>query len=32
MEVYYAENISILLDIKILFKTVLSVIKAEGAV
>ena len=32
MEVYYAENISLLLDIKILFKTVLSVIKAEGAV
>ena len=32
MEVYYAENISILLDLKILFKTVFSVIKADGAV
>ena len=32
MEVYYAEHMSILLDIKILFKTVLSVIKADGAV
>ena len=32
MEVYYADNMSILLDIKILFKTVLSVIKADGAV
>lgn len=32
MEVYYAEHMSLLLDIKILFKTVLSVIKSEGAV
>jgi len=32
MEVYYAENMSLLLDIKILFKTVLSVLKSEGAV
>lgn len=32
MEVYYAENLSLWLDIKILFKTVLSVLKAEGAV
>jgi lipopolysaccharide/colanic/teichoic acid biosynthesis glycosyltransferase len=32
MEVYYAEHMSILLDIKILFKTILSVIKEEGAV
>ncbi|MBR2290053.1 MAG: sugar transferase [Clostridia bacterium] len=32
MESYYAENMSILLDIKILFKTVLSVLKSEGAV
>ena len=32
MEVYYAENMSLLLDLKILLKTVLSVIKADGAV
>ena len=32
METYYANNISILLDIQILFKTVISVIKKEGAV
>lgn len=32
MEVYYAENMSILLDLKILFKTVFSVVKADGAV
>ncbi len=32
MEVYYSENMSILLDLKILLKTVLSVIKADGAV
>ena len=32
METYYANNISIPLDIKILFKTVISVIKKEGAV
>ena len=32
MEVYYAEHMSLLLDIKILFKTILSVVKAEGAV
>ena len=32
MEVYYAENMSLLLDIKILFKTVISVIKKDGAV
>ena len=32
MEVYYAEHMSLLLDIKILFKTVLSVLKREGAV
>lgn len=31
MESYYAKNISIPLDIKILFKTVESVIKKEGA-
>lgn len=32
MEVYYSEHMSLLLDIKILFKTVLSVLKSEGAV
>lgn len=32
METYYANNISIPLDIQILFKTVISVIKKEGAV
>ena len=32
METYYAKNISILLDIQILLKTVISVIKKEGAV
>ena len=32
METYYANNISILLDIQILFKTVISVIKKEGAI
>ena len=32
METYYANNVSIPLDIKILFKTVISVIKKEGAV
>ena len=29
---YYIDNRSILLDIKIMFKTVISVIKKEGAV
>ena len=29
---YYIDNKSILLDIKIMFKTVISVIKKEGAV
>ena len=32
METFYANNVSIPLDIKILFKTVISVIKKEGAV
>ena len=32
METYYVNNISILLDIQILLKTVISVIKKEGAV
>lgn len=32
METYYVKNISILLDIQILLKTVISVIKKEGAV
>ncbi len=32
MEVYYADNMSIWLDIKILFKTVIAVLKREGAV
>lgn len=32
MEIYYVEHLSLLLDIKILFKTVLSVVKREGAV
>jgi lipopolysaccharide/colanic/teichoic acid biosynthesis glycosyltransferase len=32
MEAYYVNNISIPLDIKILFKTVISVLKKEGAV
>lgn len=31
MEVFYAEHISLWLDIKILFKTILSVLRAEGA-
>ncbi len=31
MEMYYVENNSLLLDVKILFKTVISVIKKEGA-
>lgn len=32
MENYYVDNMSILLDIKIIFKTIYSVIKREGAV
>lgn len=32
MDMYYIDNRSILLDIKIIFKTVISVIKKEGAV
>ena len=32
MEVYYVDHMSLLLDIKILLKTVLSVVKREGAV
>lgn len=32
MELYYVENISFKLDIKIFFKTILSVIKKEGAI
>ena len=32
MEAYYAENLSLLLDIKIIFKTIKSVIKKEGAI
>lgn len=32
MEAYYAENFSLLLDIKIILKTVKSVIKKEGAI
>ena len=32
MEAYYAKNLTIWLDIKILFKTVFSVLKADGAV
>ena len=32
METYYANNMSIKLDIRILFKTVISVVKKEGAV
>ena len=32
MDMYYIDNRSILLDIKIMFKTVISVIKKEGAV
>ena len=32
METFYANNISILLDIQILLKTVISVIKKEGAI
>ena len=31
MENYYVDNMSILLDIKIIFKTIYSVIKREGA-
>lgn len=31
MEMYYVEHNSLWLDIKILFKTVISVIKKEGA-
>jgi len=30
LDVYYVENLSFLLDIKILFKTVLTVLKSEG--
>ena len=32
MEAYYAENFSLLLDIKIIFKTIKSVLNKEGAV
>lgn len=32
MEIYYVKNRSFLLDLKIIFKTVLSVFKSEGAV
>lgn len=32
MEAYYAENFSLLLDIKIILKTIKSVIKKEGAI
>ena len=32
MEAFYAENFSLLLDIKIIFKTIKSVIKKEGAI
>ena len=32
MDMYYIDNRSILLDIKVMFKTVISVIKKEGAV
>ena len=32
MEAYYAENFSLLLDIKIIVKTIKSVIKKEGAI
>lgn len=32
MELYYVENISFKLDVKIFFKTIISVIKREGAV
>lgn len=32
MELYYVDNMSFKLDIKIFFKTILSVIKREGAV
>lgn len=32
MDMYYVDNKSILLDIKIIFKTVISVLKKEGAV
>ena len=32
MDMYYIDNKSILFDIKIMFKTIISVIKKEGAV
>ena len=32
MDMYYIDNRSFMMDIKIIFKTVLSVIKKEGAV
>lgn len=32
MEAYYAENFSLFLDIKIIFKTIKSVLKKEGAI
>ncbi len=32
MDMYYIDNRSLWLDIKIIFKTVISVIKKEGAV
>ncbi len=32
MELYYVDNISFILDVKIFFKTIISVIKREGAI
>lgn len=32
MEIYYVKNRSFLMDLKIIFKTVISVFKSEGAV
>ncbi len=32
LETYYADNMSIMLDIEILFKTIISVVKKEGAI
>ena len=31
MEMYYVDNCSLLLDIRIIFRTVFSVLKREGA-
>ena len=32
MELYYIDNLSLKMDIKVFFKTILSVVKKEGAI